>query len=186
MDDSKHFTSSAPAGPSVQSTELAIPVTPLAIGWQTALGRPPKIDTTERLPRGAKPGVVSVPINAIAKKTLRDKLPRVYRDTIVRAITKMIAVKALGAAGKAAGGKNSGQEVGWLFETVAGITMQATEESDKRAWTTLPARIDVGRLWLTPGTHTLKLQFTDRPDVTIPNVKIEAGKRVFVTYRTIP
>ena len=40
------------------------------------------------------------------------------------------------------------------------------EEADKRAWTTLPARIDVGRIWVKAGTHTVLLEL-DTPENTM-------------------
>jgi hypothetical protein len=122
------------------------------------------------------------PINRIAAKTFRDKTSRVFKNAIIRAITKALTQKAAGAVGKAAGGKT----LGFLAKLTASAINQATAEADKRTWTTLPARIDVARVFAEPGVHAVQLRTSDGRSVTIPNIKVEAGKRVFITYRTIP
>jgi hypothetical protein len=122
------------------------------------------------------------PLNAIAGKTLRDKTHRIFRNAVIRAITKAAAQTAAGAAGKKAGG-GFGQ---WLAKTTSSVAMQAAEEADKRAWTTLPARIDVARLMVNPGVHDLEIQLPNGRRTTIPQLEVEAGERVFVTHRTLP
>jgi len=122
------------------------------------------------------------PINAIAAKTMADKMHRIFRDAIIRVITKVASAKAAGAAGKKVGGG----ALGFLAEKSASATMQAFEEADKRAWTTLPARIDVARVMVPPGTHTVQINKPRGGPATIPGVKVEAGKRVVITYRTLP
>ncbi|PIE19524.1 MAG: hypothetical protein CSA65_02015 [Proteobacteria bacterium] len=126
--------------------------------------------------------VPAEPINPIAAKTFRDKTARVFKNAIIRAITKVLTQKAAGAAGKAVGGKS----LGFLAKLTTSVINQATEEADKRTWTTLPARIDVARVFARPGVHQVQLRTSDGRSVTIPNIKVKAGKRVFITYRTIP
>ncbi len=122
------------------------------------------------------------PINAIAATTFRDKTARVFKNAIARAVTKALTQMAAGAVGKAAGGKT----LGFLAKLTASVVNQATEEADKRTWTTLPARIDIARAIVAPGVHAVHLRTADGRSATIPNIKVEAGKRVFITYRTIP
>ena len=50
--------------------------------------------------------------------------------------------------------------------------MQAMEEADKRAWTTLPSRIDVARVWVKPGTHTIRIKLPNGRPGSIPGVKV--------------
>ncbi|MBW2736533.1 MAG: hypothetical protein JRH20_29445, partial [Deltaproteobacteria bacterium] len=112
----------------------------------------------------------------------RDRTARVFKNAILRAITKALTQAAAGAVGKKAGGGG----LGWLAKTVVGVANQATEEADKRIWSTLPGRIEVARAWVTPGTHMVSLQLPNGRVANIPNVKVEAGKRVFITFRSIP
>jgi uncharacterized protein len=132
------------------------------------------------------------PLSQIAAKTMRDKTARIFKDTIIRGVTKMLTVVAAEQVGKAAGSggkkknKKGGNLLGWLLKTATSTAMQATEEADKRAWTTLPARIDVARLWAPPGTHTITIRPSAGRAVTLPGVTVAAGKRTIITYRTIP
>lgn len=126
--------------------------------------------------------VPAYPLSEIAEKTLADKTSRIFRNAIIRMITKTATQVAAGEAGKKAGGALGG----WLAKSATSAAMQATEEADKRAWTTLPGRIGVARAFVEPGTHTIKVQLPHGRSGTIRNVKVEAGKRVIITYRTIP
>ncbi|MCB9556573.1 MAG: hypothetical protein H6707_10750 [Deltaproteobacteria bacterium] len=121
------------------------------------------------------------PLNAIAQKALRDKAGLIFKDAVIRGITKFLTAKAAGAIGKQVGGGLFGA----LAKIGTSVAMQATEEADKRAWTTLPAEINIGRVWLEPGEHTVYLALPDGR-VALPKVKIEAGKRVFLAMRTLP
>jgi hypothetical protein len=129
---------------------------------------------------------VALPISQIAVKTMANKMHRIFKNAIIRIITKTLASKGAGkVAEKASGGGKSGKLFGWLAEKGTSATMQAFEEADKRAWTTLPSRIEVARLMLPPGNHNLTIRLPRGGGQAIP-VKVEAGKRVVVTYRTIP
>ena len=125
---------------------------------------------------------VAYPLNAIARKALADKTSVIFKDTMIRVVTKYLATKAAGGAGEKAGGKG----LSFLTKQVASAAFQAMEEADKRCWTTLPARIDVVRAWVDPGEHALSVRLANGRQVTIPGVKVAAGKRVFVSFRTMP
>ncbi|MCA9666239.1 MAG: hypothetical protein KC503_11650 [Myxococcales bacterium] len=121
------------------------------------------------------------PLNRIARVTLRDKMGRIFKAAIIRTITKVLTSKAAGAIG---GGEK--KALGFLLSKGSSALFQALEEADKRAWTTLPARIDVGRIWVKPGTHTVLLELDSGKQLQIPGVKVDAGKRQFIFYRTLP
>ena len=125
---------------------------------------------------------VALPINQIASKAFRDKTGRVFKNAIIRAVTKALTQAAAGAVGNKAGGKG----LGWLASRTMSVVNQASEEADKRAWTTLPAQLEVARAWVAPGVHHATLQLPNGRMATIPNIKVEAGKRVFITFRTFP
>jgi tetratricopeptide (TPR) repeat protein len=126
----------------------------------------------------------ALPISRIAIKVLRDKTGRIFRDAVIRVITKMLLSKA----GEAAAEKVGGAGLGFLAKVGAQAASQATEEADKRAWITLPSRIEVARAIVPPGVYTVALSlprtsYIPRP---IQNVKVEAGKRVIISHYTIP
>lgn len=126
--------------------------------------------------------VVAEPLSRIAVKVFRDHTGRIFKNAIIRGVTKALTQAAAGAVGKKVGGGL----LGFLSKTAVGVANQATEEADKRTWTALPAHIDVARVFAPPGTHNIELRTTTGRVLTIPNIKVEAGKRVFITYRTIP
>jgi hypothetical protein len=125
---------------------------------------------------------VALPISRIARKVLADKMHIIFRDAIIRMITKTAVAVGAGEAGKAAGGALGG----WLAKTATSATFQALEEADKRAWTTLPSEIDVARLLVPPGTHTVHLRTRSGRRRDIPGVKVAKGKHTVVTIRTMP
>ena len=125
---------------------------------------------------------VAEPINGIAEKTLRDKMHRVWRDTVIRAVTKGGTTQAATGAGAALGGSG----VAGLFNKGASALMQATEEADKRAWTSLPARLEVARVMVPPGEYTPAVRRPGGLVVTLPKVKVEKGRRTIVRYKVMP
>jgi uncharacterized protein len=130
---------------------------------------------------------IGEPVNAIAVKALADRMGKVWRDAIIRVVTKTIAQIAAQKTGEAAGGGGGGGALlGWAMKSATSATLQAFEEADKRAWTTLPARIEVARVWAPPGVHNVQVRVPGGRSATIPGVKVVAGKRVLVTYYSLP
>jgi hypothetical protein len=137
--------------------------------------------------QGEAVSMVALPINPIAEKTMADKMHRTFQKAIIRVITKTLSSKAAGKAGEKAGGKGeAGKLLGWAAEKGSSAAMQAFEEADKRAWTTLPAQIEVARLWLKPGTYDLQVKLARSQGGAIKGVKVAAGKKTVVTWRTAP
>ena len=123
------------------------------------------------------------PISGIAVKVLRDKTGRIFRDAVIRVITKFIAAKASEKAGEAAGGALGG----FLAKNAASATMQAFEEADKRAWITLPSRIEVAKVMVPPGVYNVGVSLLGGGSPPpIQGVKVEAGKPVILTTYTLP
>jgi hypothetical protein len=122
------------------------------------------------------------PISAIAVKVLRDKTGKIFKDAIIRVITKTLLVKA----GEAVGNKIN-PAVGFLAKVGGQIGSQATEEADKRAWITLPSRIEVARMIVPPGVYDVNFSLPQGGMLPpVRGVKVEAGKRVILTQLTIP
>jgi uncharacterized protein len=126
---------------------------------------------------------VAEPISGIAAKVLRDKTGRIFRDAVIRVITKFLAAKASEKAGEAAGGALGG----FLAKNAASATMQAFEEADKRAWITLPSRIEVAKVQVPPGVYNVGVALVGGGSPPpIQGVRVEAGKRVILTTYTLP
>jgi uncharacterized protein len=125
----------------------------------------------------------ALPLSRIAIKTMADRMHRIFKDAVKRVIVKTLTTKGAGAVGEKSTGS---KELGWIAETATSVTMQATEEADKRAWITLPSRIEISRAIVPPGTYTVDLRLPQGTAPSIPNVKVEAGKRTVLTYYTIP
>jgi hypothetical protein len=72
---------------------------------------------------------------------------------IVSAITRMIARVAVGEGTRRAVGGLAGA----LLSLGAQATLTATDTPDTRSWSTLPARIAIGRIRVAPGKHSIEL-----------------------------
>jgi hypothetical protein len=76
--------------------------------------------------------------------------------------------------------------VGSLLKTMA----VATEEADKRCWQTLPAQIQVARLWVPAGEYDLRIQSLAQQGAlakpeTATRVTLRAGDTRFVVERIL-
>ena len=130
---------------------------------------------------------VVLPIDRIAHETMRDKLPRIFRQAVIRAVAKAGSRKAANQAEKEMKGRGKATGVlGFAMSLATDVATTWTEEADKRTWTTLPARIEVARLWLPAGTHEVEIRLPSGKTRRLSGVAVEAGQRVFVTHRTIP
>jgi hypothetical protein len=74
---------------------------------------------------------------------------------VASAITRLIARVATGEIVRQSTG---GGVVGALLSLGTQATLTAVDTPDTRSWSTLPARIAIGRVRLTPGTHYIDLQ----------------------------
>lgn len=70
------------------------------------------------------------------------------------AITRLIARVAAGEAVRRGSG---GGALGMLLSLGTQASLVAADTPDTRSWSTLPARMAIGRVWLKPGTHTVWL-----------------------------
>jgi uncharacterized protein len=73
----------------------------------------------------------------------------VIASAITRAITRAVTGEVVEAAG--------GREFGLLLNLATQATMTVADTPDTRSWATLPARMTITRLRLTPGNHTVEL-----------------------------
>lgn len=174
-----------PGGKFMKKTKITIPSkgTVMKIAFpEIHVHLPPRFPVQMKVGGAVAATEIAYPLSEIAVKTLQDKTGRIWKDAIVRAITKTLTSAGAGAVAGKAGGKM----FGWLAKTATSAVFQALEEADKRTWSTLPARIDVARAFVEPGTHDLMLELPNGKTAMAKGIKVEPGKRAFVTLRTLP
>lgn len=117
---------------------------------------------------------VAEDINAIAFKTLQDRLLREMGNSLMRLATKKAAEYAA---------RDQNQNVGSLV----GIVNAITEKADTRNWQTLPFSISYCRISIPPGQQEIKLKLRSFDSKIIKEQKftfnIEKGKTNFQTYQ---
>ena len=131
--------------------------------WLSAAGR--KTGTT-----------LAEDLSAIAWQTFQDKQPAMLARTVGRGLLKYMATAKVEKENK-------------VFGFIVNLFAAATEAADTRSWVSLPHNVQIGRLALPAGTHTLTLESLDsRGRVietgTITGIRIRPGTRTFVNYRT--
>jgi len=128
-------------------------------------------------------------IGAIAVKDLADRIVRIRTKTIARAAIKYAPQKGVEIAAREAGG-----EYGGLISAVTQITGNiirfASEQADKRVWSTLADEIWMSSLILPAGMHDLGIDFVNANQAVIesrsfPKVEVLAGRRQFIIVRTV-
>jgi uncharacterized protein len=118
-------------------------------------------------------------VNAIARKSLDDRLPAIT----ARAVARMVVKNAMARNIKNQGG-DSGAAV--LMSIVTDVGAIVTERADTRSWSLLPGNILMARLVLPQGTHDLKATFYDDFGKVLATrdynaVKVTAGRKVFLS-----
>ena len=106
-------------------------------------------------------------VNALAVKSLKEKIPAMVVRQVARAAAKAVATKVA---------SDQGGTLGMLAASAVGY---ATENADLRSWLTLPQDIQVCRTALPAGDHQLMLSTGGGAQKKI-DIKVEAGKTTFV------
>ncbi len=113
-------------------------------------------------------------INAIAFKTLHDRMLREMGSSLMRLATKKAAEYAM---------RDQNQNVGSLV----GIVNAITEKADTRNWQTLPNSISYSRIELPVGNQEIKIKLRSFDNKTIKEQKfnfvIQKGKTEFQSYQ---
>lgn len=129
-------------------------------------------------------GQIAEDLTAIAKRNLKDRYPIYIRRAIGRFIFKQIGKFLAGTLVKS-NQQNSSFNIASFAMDVYG---KATEVADKRSWRMLPAKYNVARLWLDPGSYRLNLNFYGREGTVMEtdskSVSVRAGEKVFVYLRS--
>jgi len=138
--------------------------------------------------------IVMEDIQAIATKTLQDRMALIKTRAIARATVKFVLAKAAAkvaskACDQAPGGIFGQMACKALANGVAQGAAAASEVADTRGWGTLPAEIRMSRMKLPVGKHTITVNFKDAAGNLVGtkvfnDVEIAEGKRAYLSYRT--
>jgi hypothetical protein len=128
-------------------------------------------------------------IDAIARSTLAARMPAITARTVARAISKGVLQNTADHAVR--GKKNEDALVQLLLSLFVRVAAVATEHADTRSWLTLPANIQMARMGLAPGQYDLQIDLlgaggTTLRTVTLPQVRIQPGRKTYVTQHALP
>jgi len=115
-------------------------------------------------------------INKLAETTLESRRLRLTAKTLVRMAGKGLLVKEQTDRLQ----KNYGDTTGGVAKVVGNLIYLYSEQADLRSWETLPANIGMARLVVQPGLYNLFFDETE-----IGQVRVKAGEKKFVFYRTL-
>ena len=128
-------------------------------------------------------------IGAIAEKDLADRIVRIRARTIARAAIKYALQKGAEEAARQAGGEYAGL-IQAVIQIAGNVGRYASEQADKRVWSTLPDQIWMSSVVLPEGTHDLSVDFLNAQQIivesrVIPGLQVAPGTRQFVIVRTV-
>lgn len=117
-------------------------------------------------------------IDEIAEQTLQVYMPAITARAVARAVLKYNMSREAGKQNDVAG----------LLVNIVGVL---TERADTRSWLSLPANIQMARLQLPAGTHTLSIELLDQLEhiqhtAKLIDVKVNPGERRYVSYHYVP
>jgi hypothetical protein len=117
-------------------------------------------------------------ITGIAAKALEDRIGLIYLKSGGRALAKFLAAEK---AKKDIKEGSDSKVKNFLASLAIDIAVGVSEQADTRSWRTLPAEIQLARLSLSPGHHTLSVTSSDG-GYTLKRVEVNVtpGKTSFV------
>jgi uncharacterized protein len=127
--------------------------------------------------------VLAENLNAIAAKSLSDRLGLIYLKSGGRALAKFLAAeKAKKDINEGNGSKTKNFFASLAIDLVVGVS----EQADTRGWRTLPAEFQLARISVPPGHHVLSVTSSDGGYVMKSvEVDVTRGKTAFVTVDDI-
>ena len=129
-------------------------------------------------------------IDAIAVKDLESRMPAITGRAVARAVVKAEMARAVRESARQQNQNGSGAAA-----AVAGLAVEifgvVTERADTRSWLTLPSRIYLARMPLSPGTYTIKVDLLDNNGQIVAtqeyaNIVIRQGAMTYVSPHWIP
>ena len=168
----------------------------ISVVFPRFVDRPYSIATMAARSRAAfevTPAELVEDIGAIAEKDLADRIVRIRAKAIARAALKYAVQKAIEQAlGQALGQADDEYRVALqhLTQIGGGLARFASEQADKRIWSTLPDQIWMSYVVLPEGSHDIEIDFMNVAQNVvesrvIPGVQVTPGSRRFVIVRTV-
>lgn len=121
-------------------------------------------------------------ISALQKENLA-----IYSKTIARAVGRYVLAKVVTDQVKQQE-KNDDNTLSVLTNSILNITNSLLENADKRSWKTLPETINMSRIYLSKGTHTLNIKYLSSSKTVVYEeqivVEIENNKKNFVITKS--
>ena len=164
----------------------------ISVAFPVFVDRPHEI--VEMMPQASDALEISAPelvedIGAIAVKDLADRIVRIRSKAIARAAVKYAIQKGAEATARLVGG-NYGDLLAAATSLAGNIARYASEQADKRVWSTLPDQIWMSSIVLPEGTHDLTIDFLNAEQIVVeshsfPKVQVLAGSLQFITVRTV-
>ena len=158
--------------------------------------RPVAIQAAEVMVDGDQRGVpleLVEDVQAIAVKTLADRMDAIKARAVARATIKFVLAKAAAKLAEEACDKLSNailvQGCKWAANGTAMAAAAASESADARCWGSLPAQVRMARIQLEPGKHRIQIRANGAAGeafgvVDLPEVVVKRGERTYLTYRT--
>jgi hypothetical protein len=122
-------------------------------------------------------------VSAIAKKSLDDKVGKIYAKTLARAAVKYVIGKSV--SGKVE--ESSGNALGVLSQITFNLYNSLSEKADTRAWNTLPDTVLMARFYLPKGKQSITINYLSKSGRILDSQAIELdiveGKKIFYVVR---
>ncbi len=132
-------------------------------------------------------------IEETAVKNMEDDYTMMKVQIAAGVITKVAVSIAAGFASQQIAKKLGAGGFSGIIGQVAGAGTAAalfsSMKPDLRCWHTIPANLQMGRVFLNPGSYNMDLQYMNNSDQVLLsqkfNIKIEKGKKTFFTARSL-
>lgn len=127
-------------------------------------------------------------VDALARWVLARRKPALILRSTIRATLKLVAVfKAQEAWAESKEAKKSGGDAGGVWSWLGDVLVQKvvppataeTEQADTRSWVLLPSDIWIARIPVEPGDYEVVVRPKGGPPVSLGNVHVEFGGKVF-------
>jgi hypothetical protein len=101
---------------------------------------------------------------------------------------RVLAKETVRVAAKEALAQTIGENSGDLAEVLVRGVLFVTEEPDTRSWQTLPARLTLLRIPLTPGRYNINIGIMGKrgrmiKTFTLSNLNVSGGQRIYRSLR---
>ena len=124
----------------------------------------------------------SLMISALQRENLA-----IYSKTIARAVGRYVLAKVVTNQIRQQESKND-HTFSILANSILNITNSLLEKSDKRSWRTLPEQINMSRIYLKEGIHTLNIKYLDSFGTNVYTeqivVHIKQNEKTFVITKS--